>query len=181
MMARMLLSIAIGSTLLLGALPAAAEHPDRDRRDRKIEKIAHQLARATSELYADAYNARPRHSRRYASALWSLHELDRRACAFAERVEREGAYSRGSERALRRLSRAYDEARYRVDGLRRGRHLRHDLARLDKYMGKLETRVARFDRRDVDRWRRGAPADHHAWYGSRDRREGWHATCAWNF
>ena len=190
MTTRILLSIAMISSLLLGALPAAAEHPDRDRRDRKIEKVAYKLARATSELYSDAYHARPRHSRRYSRALRSLHELDRRACAFAERVEREGVRSRGTQRALRRLARAYDEARYRVDHLRRGRHLSKDLARLDEYMGRLETRVARVDgrggrdardRHNDARERRHEPAHHQGRYGRFDPAERWHATFAWNF
>ena len=91
MMSKTTLSIAMLLSLLLASLPAAAERRGHDKREPKIEKVAHKLAVATSELYAEA-RAAGRHQRSWRTrrALWSLSDLERRACAFSERVERYG-------------------------------------------------------------------------------------------
>ena len=171
MMAKTTVSIAMLMSLMLVALPAAAEHRTRDKREPTVEKVAYKLAAATHALHAEAHDARG-HSRAYRYAVASLHDLDRSANAFSHRVQRDGIYAHTTQRAFQRLERAYETAVYRVEHLRHRRHLRDDVARVGRLMSRLDTQLAGLDRRH-DRYR------HHARYDS--RRDRWRAAFAWNF
>jgi hypothetical protein len=171
MMAKTTISIALMMGLTLVALPAAAEHGKRDRREAKVEKVAYKLAEATTELYAEARHSRHR-SRSYRRALWSLSELDRRACAFSERVRHDGVYSYKAQRDFERLAHAYQTAQHRVDRLHDSGRLHAELEQVNQLMARLDTKLARVDRR-------GDAPRHHARIDT--RRDGWHAIFAWNF
>jgi hypothetical protein len=172
MMSKMTLSIAMLMSLLLVALPAAAEHRTHDKREPKLEKVAHKLAVATSELYAEARHGRPHHRWAVHRALFSLRDLERHASAFHQRVERHGVSAYETQREYRRLSRAHAAARYRVERLRRGDRLHDELARVDRLMAKLDTKLARLDtsRRQSRRHARHERRSDH-----------WSAVFAWNF
>ncbi|MBW2268407.1 MAG: hypothetical protein JRH16_07505 [Deltaproteobacteria bacterium] len=169
MMAKTMLPIAMLLTLVLGALPAAADRRSHDKREPKIEKVAHKLVRATNELVAEAQDVRRHHRWRYTRALRSLYSLDRHAMAFSERVQRDGAYAHSTQREFRRLARAHREAESRVERLRRSERLQGDWARVDKLMGKLDTKLASLDSR-------------HGRHREQARRyDRWRGAFAWNF
>ena len=161
-----------GLALALGAVPASAGHEEFDERDAKIVKLAHKLAKATDELYCDAYETRYRRSHRSWRALWALRGLDRRAESFLARVERDGARDWDTEREFRRLERAFRHADYRFHALHPRRQLRRDFERVEELMGKLDRRLAFVEVRDRDRDRR---------YGRRHRDGERHARIAWSF
>lgn len=174
MMAKTTISIAMLMSLMLVALPASAEHDERRKRDKRethAEKIAHSLKQATHELYAEARHS-SRYNWRYRYAISSLYDLERCARDFDRRVQRDGIYSYRTQRDFERLEATYHKAQYRVDRLRRSRHLRHELARVDHLMRKLEKKLARVDRHGHG-YRHHARVDTH-----RDR---WRASFAWNF
>ena len=172
MMAKTMLPIAMLLTLVLGALPAAANDRARDRREPKLERVAHEFAEATHELHAGAHGARRHLSWRHQRVVWSLHDLAQHARAFHHRVEHDGVYAHSTRREFRRLEHAYQRAHVRIEQLHHPGYLHHELARVDWLMGKLDSRLARFDRRHEG-------FRHHAWRGAgRDR---WRASFAWNF
>ncbi len=172
MMAKTMLPIAMLLTWVLGALPAAADDRSRDRREPKVERVAHKLADATHELHAEAHDARRHRSWRHRRVVWSLHDLAQHARAFHHRVEHEGVYAHSTRREFRRLERAHETAQSRIEQLHHRGYLHHELARVDRLMGKLDTKLARLDRRH-EGFRQ------HAWRDAgRDR---WRASFAWNF
>jgi predicted nucleic acid-binding Zn-ribbon protein len=172
MMAKTMLPIAMLLALVLGVLPASADDRSRDRREPKLEKVAYKLVEATHELHAEAHDTRRHRSWRQQRVVRSLHDLAQHARAFSQRVEHEGVYAHSTQREFRRLERAYETAQLRIEQLHHRGYLHHELARVDRLIGKLGTKLARLDRRHEG-------SRQHAWHDAgRDR---WRASFAWNF
>lgn len=162
--------LAMALALALGALPASAEHRKQEKRDTQIEKIARALEKATGEVYREAVESqRPRRGPAQRTALRSLALLAHQADRFHDQVRDDGAHDRATLRAFRRLELAYAHARRGMPGLRTRAALHRDFRRVERLMGRLDTRIARIDVRADPRR-----------YGSRRDRgpRGWFA---WNF
>jgi hypothetical protein len=144
--------IAMILAVVLGTVPAAAEHPSRSRGDAGLERLSHGLARAAGEL-RDEF-ARSRHIGWFQkrAAQRSLDRLQHDAVVFHRSVARKGAVGRDTRRAFRQLEYSFHFASERVPArVRRG--VRHDLARVAELMEKVGTRMARIDdRRDHRRY-----------------------------
>ena len=110
MKAMKLAPIAMILTLMLGVLPAAAEHRDHEGGEARLERLSHRLATATEELRDEvAESRRGRHFRqRY--TLRTLDRLERDAKKFHRRVERKGVYDRATRRAFRHLEASFAAA-----------------------------------------------------------------------
>lgn len=143
MKAKTIAPMAMILALVMAALPAAAAH-DSKRGDDRIEKVARKLGVATDALYCDLASSDARYSWEGRKALRAVRRLDRRAQAFTRHVDNRG-FGRYAQHELRDLERAFDRAERRLDALRIGRDIRKDVRRVAKLMGKLETRVARYD------------------------------------
>ncbi len=177
MMVKLMIPMATFLMLVMGGLPAAADHRDRDRREPKLEKVASKLSRATSELYRDADRSRRFHrSRTHRKALRSFERLEHRACAFEERLVRNGFHDHTTRIAYRKLQIAHDSAVRRLSWVGDRHRLHDEMRRVNRLMDRLDTRVARVQRRH-DRH------DRYAW-GDRDRDRGWRGWrggFAWNY
>ena len=171
MMANIMIPMATMLMLVLGGLPAAADHRERDRREPKLEKVAHKLSRAANELYRDANRSRRFHRGwNQRAALNGFERLNDHACAFEERLARRGWYAPSTQAAYHRLLRAHDTAVRRLDRVDRRHRLNDEMARVSHLIQRLETRVARLERRD----RRDR-------YAGWERHRGWRGTFAWNY
>lgn len=178
--------IAVALTLVLGALPAAAKKRGHDRREARIERLAHDLHEAAASVYAGAFETRRYRCHRYWRAVSALERLDRNARRFHATVEREGPHDRDTRRAFQRLERSYGAARHTLPRLRGKRRLHRDFARVERLMHRIDDRLAQhpgqhrgydrsrhraYDRsrhRGRDHWRYGDRSDdrHGRWYAS---------------
>jgi len=154
------------AALALGALPAGAAHRSHEGDEQKVEALAHDLQKATRHLYRDATHRRHFNRWRHWGAMRAVRHLDAKACRFAEYVERYGAADRRSQREFRELERAYHVARSRGDELPHARSLRDEFRRVERIMGRLDTRLASAHGRSADRDRR-----HRRWDDSYARLE----------
>lgn len=175
MMVKWMVPIAMFMALVLGGLPAAADHRDRDERKPKLERIAHKLTNATNELYREAAESR-RFQRSYAhrSALRGLAALDENARRFEKRLARRGVNAYRTQAAFHELERAHAKAVVRLNRIDRRHRLHGELDRVTRLVNKLDTKIARVERRQD---RRVAHRD------ARDRwdRRGWRGGFAWNW
>ena len=159
-------------TLVLGALPAAAEHRTPRRGDAGLERLSIELAKATEELRDEFTEGR--RSRRFHQryTLKTLDRLERDAKKFHRRVERNGVNDRATRRAFRRLESSFNAANERFPALKSRRGIRRDFARVARLMERVETRMAWIDQRRDHR--RHASHDHQG-----DHADGWRI--AWTF
>ena len=137
--------IAILLTLVLGALPAVAEHRVRQPGNAGFERLSHRLVTATEELRYEVASSRrgSRFHQRY--TLRTLNRLQRAAEVFHNRVERVGVYDRSTRRAFRNLEASFAAASERIPATRHRRAIRHDFLQVAALMKRVETRMARID------------------------------------
>ncbi len=178
---------AIALALVLGALPASAAHRSYDRpgsrghdreanrsghepQQEKIDRLAHRLDHATSQLYSQATDRARHESWREWRAIRTLRRLERRADHFQTHVARHGAGSRRAQAAFRDLDCAYQAAAERRDDLRRSRQLRDEFARVDDLMDRLDHRIATLARHERHRENIRHRVDRERRHRSRDSR-----------
>jgi hypothetical protein len=159
-------------TLVLGALPAAAEHRTPQRGDAGLERLSIEFAKATEEL-RDEFTESHRSWRFHRpDTLKTLDRLERDAKRFHRRVERNGVNDPATRRAFRQLESSFNAANERFPALKSRLGIRRDFARVARLMERVETRMARIDQqRDP---RRRASHDHDG-----DHADGWRI--AWSF
>ncbi len=146
MTAKTIAPMAMILALVMAALPAAADHGSKND-DRRIEKVARKLGKATDDLYCDLVYSDLRRSWNGWKALHAVRRLDRRAKDFYAHVDRNG-FDRHARYELVALERAFHRADRRLDRVYLGRESRRDFRRVAKLMDRLETRVASYDPRD---------------------------------
>jgi hypothetical protein len=151
--------IAMILTLVLGALPAAAEHRVHERYDTRLERLSHKLADATEELRQEVAESRRGWRLHKPYTLRTLDRLERDAKKFHRRVENRGVNHNATRRAFRRLEESFAAASDRISHRRFRRGIRHDFERVAKLMEKVEIRMARIDHRGDHR--RHARHDRH--------------------
>jgi hypothetical protein len=146
MKTRSIVPIALAA-LVLGALPAAADHRAPQRRDDRLAALSHELERATHDLYRDfAQRGRVRSLVHWRTAA-ALRHLDEHARRFHVRVERQGARNAQAQREFRHLEEALAVARHRAADLHGGRSLRHGFERVAALVSRVDTRLAHVDGR----------------------------------
>jgi hypothetical protein len=159
-------------TLVLGALPAAAEHRTPQRGDAELERLSIELAKATEEL-RDEFTESHRSWRFHRpDTLKTLDRLERDAKRFHRRVERNGVNDPATHRAFRQLESSFNAANERFPALKSRLGIRRDFARVARLMERVETRMARIDQQRDHR--RRASHDHDG-----DHADGWRI--AWSF
>jgi hypothetical protein len=166
--------VPIALALVLGALPASADHRSGDRershrhereafagqrakiekQERKIERLSLRLDDATSELFGEAVTRSRHRGWREWRAIHALRRLERTADRFARKVSHHGATSRNAEVAYLDLESAHRDAVARCDDLRNPRRLRDEFRRVGRLMDKLDGRFARLA--ELERQRRHA-------------------------
>lgn len=166
MLKKTIVPIALAA-LVLGALPAAAARRSHEGGEHKVKALAHDLQQATRHLYRDA--AHRRHYKRWSHwrAMRAVRHLDAQACRFEEYVERYGAADRRSRHEFRQLERAFQVARSRAEELPHARSLRDDFRRVERIVGRLDTRLASVHGRSHERDR------HHRRWDDRYARLEW--------
>jgi hypothetical protein len=143
------------AALVLGALPAAADHRWQERRDDRLAALAHDLERATHDLYRDfAQRGHVRSFGQWRTAA-ALRQLDEHARRFHAQVERQGARDARARREFRRLDEAFARARHCASALRGSHSLRRGIGRVAGLVSRLDTRLARYDGHDGRDRRRG--------------------------
>ena len=147
MKAMKLAPIAMFLTLILGALPAAADHRGHGRANAGLERLAHELELATAELRDEVATIHRGWRAHRRTALLSLNRLRHDARVFHRRVERDGAADRATRRAFRELEASFAAASERIPAVRHRRSIRRDFAQIAALMQRLETRMARIDHR----------------------------------
>lgn len=147
MKAMKLAPIAMILTLVLGALPAAAEHRARARGDSGMERLSHKLATAATELRAEAATSRRGWRFHRQPMLRTLDRLERDAKVFHRRIERVGEYDHSTRLAFRKLEASFAAASERIPATRHRRSIRHDFSQVAALMEKVEIRMARIDHR----------------------------------
>ena len=166
-------ALIILATSLLVALPAAASHPGNDDME-KVQRLAHEVARAARHLHRNAEAEAHHFSRRESYALEHLHSLDEAARHFHAQVERYYQDPRRTEGDFRRLHAAYSEAVDTFHVLHSYDHLDRDLRSVRRPMERMAAYYGygyrnghgsreghgRYDRRYPDRGHRYPPRWH---------------------
>lgn len=133
----------LASFMAIGAVPAGAGHPHRDRHDRgveatRLEALSHRLEASVRRVERAAERHIDHRSRYERKALRALHRLSRRADRFHARVERHPHSVRrltGDFRALEESFRVAEARAHRVHAPRLQRKLRE--------IGRLVRRIDR--------------------------------------
>jgi hypothetical protein len=140
-------TVLLGSFLVACVAPAGADDWDRKRSQRRmdtrrIESLSHRIERGVTQVRREAERRYGDRRHRGHATLRSLHQLERRADWFHQRVERRPLASRRLYADFRSLQESFRATDARVRYLH-SRHLHRDLRRVAVLLGELERELQR--------------------------------------
>lgn len=138
-------TILIIAAFVVLAATAQARPPDFNSPNR-IKYLAHDLEEAVHHIHRAAEANAHHYGRREDRALKALHDLDREARHFHQRVERYYRNPHHTDQDYRKLLRTYHNARRAMRGLHAFDHVYDDFRHVEVLMGDLAYYYGGYDR-----------------------------------